>query len=154
MKECVVLCWYMVVQDPPVVIASVARPGDRFSTELYSAFTTTGPYIDFVVWPPLLLYKDGPVLVKGTAQGKHSGLPPREITRRRPASSHEYRDNYNYDDSYTRRQNGAKTFDYRMYSNISGLRPSSYQRETDYLSQRNVGSYLQRTVTSSKQYKH
>jgi hypothetical protein len=32
-------------------------------------YTTSGTFVDYIVWPALLLYKNGPVLVKGVAQG-------------------------------------------------------------------------------------
>lgn len=36
---------------------------------MYRAYTVNGSKIRYVVWPPLLLHKDGPVLCKGVAQG-------------------------------------------------------------------------------------
>ena len=80
-EECFKLCWCMVVQDPPVVFASVARHGERFDKNMYTAYTQSGSVIEFAVWPPLLLCEDGAVLRKGVTQ-----CMPGEI--RRPVSAY------------------------------------------------------------------
>lgn len=41
----------------------------QFERNMFKDYTEKGPYIDFTVWPALLLYKDGPVLCRGVAQG-------------------------------------------------------------------------------------
>ncbi|WAR03302.1 hypothetical protein MAR_009860 [Mya arenaria] len=78
LKECFTLCWLMCVQDPPVVFGPFPRRGDRFETDAYKAYTSSGPFVDFVVWPALYLHEDGPVLCKGIAQGlKRNGFDGR-----------------------------------------------------------------------------
>ncbi|KAL3879314.1 hypothetical protein ACJMK2_031615, partial [Sinanodonta woodiana] len=67
---CVELCWLMVIQDPPVVIETPASKDSALDTNTYRAYTTTGPKVDFVVWPALRLHHGGPLLTKGVAQGK------------------------------------------------------------------------------------
>ena len=47
-------------------------PGDAFDTRLYNQYTLNGPYVDYIVWPALLLYEHGPVICKGVAQGKEA----------------------------------------------------------------------------------
>ncbi|XP_060571873.1 uncharacterized protein LOC132730042 [Ruditapes philippinarum] len=68
-KECIELCWLMAIQDPPIVFADELRRGCNFDTNLLKPYTTSGTFVDYIVWPALLLYKNGPVLVKGVAQG-------------------------------------------------------------------------------------
>ena len=60
----------MVFQDPPVVIDTNAKPSDSFDTDVFKVYTAKGKHIDYIVWPPLLLHKDGPMVGKGVAQGK------------------------------------------------------------------------------------
>lgn len=61
---------FMAVQDPPVVIKSDENPGIDFDKSIYREYTKTGKKMDYIVWPPLFLHKDGPLLAKGVAQGK------------------------------------------------------------------------------------
>ncbi|XP_045206656.2 myosin-3-like [Mercenaria mercenaria] len=68
-KECIEICWLMVIQDPPIVFAPAVQRGSRFNTDLYKPYTSSGTHVGYVVWPTLLLHKDGPVLAKGVAQG-------------------------------------------------------------------------------------
>ena len=97
-EECFKLCWCMVVQDPPVVFASVARHGERFDKNMYTAYTQSGSVIEFAVWPPLLLCEDGAVLRKGVTQcmpgeirrpvSAYTSMTERHNEYSRPASSH------------------------------------------------------------------
>ena len=73
-NTCVELCWYMVVQDPPVVMRR-DRPS-MFDTRLYREYTSRGQYVDFVVWPTLYLHEGGAVLAKGVAQGRKTAKTP------------------------------------------------------------------------------
>lgn len=66
-KECVKVCWMMVIQEPPLVFAPDI-PGDKFDRTLYFTYQTTGTDIRFVVWPAILLETGGRVLVKGVAE--------------------------------------------------------------------------------------
>jgi hypothetical protein len=47
----------------------MAKYGEPLKTDIYKPYIQSGPYIQFVVWPCLLLHKDGPLLAKGVAQG-------------------------------------------------------------------------------------
>lgn len=69
LKECFKICWLMAIQDPPVVLRNTDRKGDVFNADLFKPYTKSGSKIEFIVWPPLLLYDGGPVLCKGVAQG-------------------------------------------------------------------------------------
>lgn len=64
--ESVSICWHMLLQDPPLVFH--LDEVKVFDSSKYKAYTVTGTRIDFVVWPPLLLYKKGSILTKGIAQ--------------------------------------------------------------------------------------
>ena len=70
--KCAQLCWYMAIQEPPVVIGFQETTEDgHFDKDVYKPYTKVGKKLDFFVWPPLYLHKnDGPMLCKGTAQGK------------------------------------------------------------------------------------
>ncbi|KAK3602819.1 hypothetical protein CHS0354_026370 [Potamilus streckersoni] len=67
-KKCFQLCWLMSIQDPPVVLSKDPTRGSCFDTNIYRLFTHSGDKFDYVVWPALLLYNDGPIIVKGVAQ--------------------------------------------------------------------------------------
>ncbi|XP_053389422.1 uncharacterized protein LOC128552411 [Mercenaria mercenaria] len=68
-KECIQICWLMAIQEPPVVFASRGK-GELYNTEMYKPYTKNGKYVKFIVWPAMLLHKDGHVLAKGVAQGE------------------------------------------------------------------------------------
>lgn len=74
-KECVELCWLMLLQEPPVVIGEHSRTGDDFDANTYKPYTQTGIKFEYLVWPPLYLYQGGQLLEKGVAQatGKPTG---------------------------------------------------------------------------------
>lgn len=64
-KQCAMLCWLMVVQDPPMDIGFSIT-----DVHQYKAYTRSGQQVDFVVWPPLYLQKGGNLMSKGIAQMK------------------------------------------------------------------------------------
>ncbi|XP_061164927.1 myosin-11-like [Saccostrea echinata] len=68
-EACAALCWFMCVQDPPVYM-DPSVPKGNFDTDKYRAYTKTGKDYKYLVWPPLYLHKEGPMLGKGIAQGK------------------------------------------------------------------------------------
>lgn len=65
-RECIAVCWLMVLQDPQVVLHT--QNIDTFDGSLYKEYTVRGKKIHFIVWPALLLHKGGPTLSKGIAQ--------------------------------------------------------------------------------------
>ena len=67
-KKCLLTCWMMIVQNPPMCIQT-DTPGAKVKMELFKFYTTSGPYVDYIVWPALLLYEGGPVVCKGVVQG-------------------------------------------------------------------------------------
>lgn len=69
-RQCVVVTWRMVIQDPPVHLETVdITTNVEFDQTLYKPFSKSGEVIRYLVWPVLRLYKRGPVLCKGIAQG-------------------------------------------------------------------------------------
>ncbi|XP_060601813.1 uncharacterized protein LOC132755035 isoform X2 [Ruditapes philippinarum] len=69
--KCIYLCWMMTVQSPRMVFHG--HPTERsdvpFDKGLYKEYITSGPVVKYVVWPALLLQKDGPLVCKGVAEG-------------------------------------------------------------------------------------
>ena len=69
--QCIAVCWFMTVQDPPVYMdENVPSGNSQFNGEMYKAYTKTGKLYDYIVWPVLYLHKGGPMISKGVAQGK------------------------------------------------------------------------------------
>jgi len=72
-SKCADFCWLIRSHDPPVYIMfEEVNEGDHMDSKLYRSYTKTGNMMDFVVWPPLLLHKDGAILSKGVAEPKKS----------------------------------------------------------------------------------
>ncbi|KAK3593598.1 hypothetical protein CHS0354_018694 [Potamilus streckersoni] len=67
--KCTEVCWYMSVQDPQLFMEGDQSPEGKFDSSKYREYTKKGPYEEFVVWPVLYLYRGGPMLSKGVAQG-------------------------------------------------------------------------------------
>nr|XP_022321254.1 uncharacterized protein LOC111123295 [Crassostrea virginica] len=66
--KCLEMCWYMAVQSPPLALVFDVKRLDPFNDKYFKKFVTTGDKFDFVVWPCILLHKNGPILAKGVAQ--------------------------------------------------------------------------------------
>ncbi|KAL3879227.1 hypothetical protein ACJMK2_031533 [Sinanodonta woodiana] len=70
---CTELCWKMGVQEKPMHLDVNAEKQvgqeKRFDTDKFRAYTKTGKYVAYVVWPALLLHEGGAMLAKGIAQG-------------------------------------------------------------------------------------
>ncbi|KAK3582898.1 hypothetical protein CHS0354_009704 [Potamilus streckersoni] len=69
-QEFVQLCWFMLVQTPPLCLDLKTAQGHAFDTICYREYTKKGKKIAFVVWPALFLHENGPLLCKGVAQGQ------------------------------------------------------------------------------------
>ncbi|XP_053400224.1 uncharacterized protein LOC123557878 [Mercenaria mercenaria] len=67
--KCLNLGWMMVVQSPPMVLATCEADG-KLDKNKFKEYTKSGDVVDFLVWPALLLEKDGSVVVKGVAEAK------------------------------------------------------------------------------------
>ena len=69
-EKCSELCWFMAICDPPMTLEYENFEGKTIDTNKFNKYIRNGRTIEFVVWPVLLLHKDGPVLAKGTVQTK------------------------------------------------------------------------------------
>ncbi|CAC5382390.1 unnamed protein product [Mytilus coruscus] len=69
-ENCVSLCYYVAVQDPPMVIDF--EPGQIFDKQSWKEYTRSGTEVEYVVWPALYLYKGGPIMSKGVVQPKEN----------------------------------------------------------------------------------
>lgn len=69
-KEATEICWLMCIQDPPIFMVTRITEGHTFDKQLFSEFTARGEEYHYMVWPALLLEKDGQLLSKGVAQPK------------------------------------------------------------------------------------
>lgn len=66
--KCTELCWLMGVQDPPMAISSAVGPDNRHDKRKYREYTTSGQYVEYVVWPCVLIQDGGHLMSKGIAQ--------------------------------------------------------------------------------------
>ncbi|XP_048774476.2 major antigen-like isoform X1 [Ostrea edulis] len=66
--KAVELCWFMNIQDPPLAVTWNVKPGEICDNTRYKQFTQSGQFVEFLVWPPLYLFKDGHLLSKGVVQ--------------------------------------------------------------------------------------
>ncbi|XP_052078907.1 uncharacterized protein LOC127716705 isoform X2 [Mytilus californianus] len=71
-ENCVNLCYYVAVQDPPMVIDF--EPGQIFDKQSWKEYTRSGTQVEYVVWPALYLYKGGSIMSKGVVQPKENTL--------------------------------------------------------------------------------
>ncbi|KAL4228437.1 hypothetical protein ACF0H5_011484 [Mactra antiquata] len=67
--QCLFISWMMVVQSPPMSLHLI-DDGAKFDTHFFRPYTASGPIVDYIVWPAMLLHKDGSVITKGVAQGR------------------------------------------------------------------------------------
>lgn len=67
-KKCSEFCWCICIADPPMVIEYKNFENHKIDSTKFNKYNRSGTTVEFVVWPTLLLYKDGPVLAKGTVQ--------------------------------------------------------------------------------------
>ena len=75
-SKCAELCWFMCIQDPPLVMEYdnlERKPVDRSKFNLYDR---NGTITEFVVWPALLLHKNGPILAKGVVEPVETNKHP------------------------------------------------------------------------------
>lgn len=63
-EACLEICWYSTVNEPPLqyVFEADEQPED------FRSYTQGGKHVDFIVWPAMHLYTNGPILLKGVAQ--------------------------------------------------------------------------------------
>ncbi|XP_053400327.1 uncharacterized protein LOC123557974 [Mercenaria mercenaria] len=69
LEKCFHLCWLMQAQYPPMLMDFETKPGMPFNTNVFETYAKRGPKTVRVVWPPVYLHKDGPLVCKGYAEG-------------------------------------------------------------------------------------
>ncbi|XP_061184358.1 uncharacterized protein LOC133192358 [Saccostrea echinata] len=84
-SKCLELCWLMHMQNPPVALGQPPAEGSPFNGNMYKEYTKTGNTVHFVVWLPLLLQENGPLLQKGVAQPYPN--KDRSIRQRSPSAA-------------------------------------------------------------------
>ena len=60
----------MAVQDPPMAILTDESKDGKFDKTKFKEYTKTGSYVDFIVWPAVLIQEGGDMMAKGVAQCK------------------------------------------------------------------------------------
>ncbi|XP_052721753.1 uncharacterized protein LOC128192810 isoform X2 [Crassostrea angulata] len=69
-ERCVELCWFMQTTRPPIHLSAHIPDDGRMNNDILSAYMKSGTEVDYIVWPVMYLYENGPVLNKGIAQPK------------------------------------------------------------------------------------
>lgn len=71
-EKCVELCWFFVLQTPPIVIDLEfdSYKDKAFDKDRFDPFSSAGEKIDFVVWPALYYENNGGIIAKGVAKAK------------------------------------------------------------------------------------
>nr|XP_022327472.1 uncharacterized protein LOC111126856 isoform X2 [Crassostrea virginica] len=64
------LCWLMQTSKPALHLSATIPDSGAMDKNLFKAYTKTGPRIDYIVWPVMYLYENGPLLSQGVAQPK------------------------------------------------------------------------------------
>ncbi|CAG2217087.1 CCT8 [Mytilus edulis] len=66
--KCSELCWHVLSSNPPMVIDYENFEEQPMDPNKFNKYNRSGTTVEYVVWPALILHKDGPVLAKGTVQ--------------------------------------------------------------------------------------
>ncbi|CAC5420433.1 unnamed protein product [Mytilus coruscus] len=73
-KKCLEICWYFVIQDPPLYLDILPLEGTELNKDTHKEYTKSGSIIKYVVWPALYLHcqnnEKGALLAKGVVQPK------------------------------------------------------------------------------------
>ncbi|KAL3879708.1 hypothetical protein ACJMK2_031995 [Sinanodonta woodiana] len=76
-EACVRICWLMCIKDPPMYI--FCEKEDVFNKNHFMEYTEKGHKVSYVVWPALYLYKNGPLMRKGVAQGEGKQIEDNQV---------------------------------------------------------------------------
>ncbi|CAG2222589.1 unnamed protein product [Mytilus edulis] len=66
-ESCLEVCWYSAINEPPLHYGFDAEE----QADDFREYTQGGKIVDFVVWPAMYLFINGPILYKGVAQYKN-----------------------------------------------------------------------------------
>uniref|UniRef100_A0A8W8KUC5 Mitochondria-eating protein C-terminal domain-containing protein n=1 Tax=Magallana gigas TaxID=29159 RepID=A0A8W8KUC5_MAGGI len=64
------MCWFMQTTRPPIHLSARIPDDGRMNNDIFRAYMKSGTEVDYIVWPVMYLYENGPVLNKGIAQPK------------------------------------------------------------------------------------
>lgn len=69
-ENCVELCWFIVLQTPPMHIDMTDCTGDVDRDKFNLCDGCTRTKVDYLLWPALYREKDGNIVAKGIVQTK------------------------------------------------------------------------------------
>lgn len=145
------------IQDPPIVLCASAKSGELLNTDLFKAYTSSGRYIEFVVWPAVFLHESGPVLAKGVAQGTNEKKVPHVWVEDKAMSDY-YTTQTGYTDDYgslsrTKREESNPFGQSQADSHTRGYRYLSSGEDRHHQRSKSAEatrpSYTQSTVTTT-----
>lgn len=64
-RLCVKCAWISCVQDKPLSITFKLKPGSNFYPDVMISRNAPAPEVDYLVWPIVFKYDNGPLLLKG-----------------------------------------------------------------------------------------
>lgn len=64
-RLCVKCAWISSVQDRPLSITFKLKPGSNFYPDVMISRNAPAPEVDYLVWPIVFKYDNGPLLLKG-----------------------------------------------------------------------------------------
>lgn len=69
-KKCSEICWMMNVQNPPILLDFDLKYGYIIDQHAFTTFRKNGDYVNYVVWPAVYSYRNGPLLCKGIVESQ------------------------------------------------------------------------------------
>ena len=67
-QRCTEICWLMAIQDPPMALYLKLDKNAKYEKSLYREFTKHGNFVDYIVWPAVLIQDGGSLMCKGIVQ--------------------------------------------------------------------------------------
>ena len=67
-KRCTEICWLMAIQDPPMAISTEIGEGLKYDKNKYREYLKQGEFVDYMVWPSILIQDGGALMSKGIVQ--------------------------------------------------------------------------------------
>lgn len=73
-RHCTEISWLMAIQDPPMAILTEIGVGCRYDISKYREYTKQGEFVDYVVWPAVLIQDGGQLMSRGIVQCRDERL--------------------------------------------------------------------------------
>ncbi|XP_033743437.1 uncharacterized protein LOC117329550 [Pecten maximus] len=67
-EECLKLCWLCAIQDPSIEFMYSVKEGEVIDSKYFRKYDRSGDIVEYLLWPAMLLHKEGPVLSRGIVQ--------------------------------------------------------------------------------------